>query len=152
MKKADGLKQISDSMRLMDEKLDAISKDLNNPKTGLIRVNERLDAISEDLNNPRTGLRRVNERLDSISNELNNPKSGLGRLNERMDVLWEQVEKITLDTGEISETVGSHSVVLKRIESKLDRISDNTRRLDKRVKTTEAALGISPPAELALYE
>lgn len=147
MKRTNDLKNISDILRLMqdkqsamDGKLDAISKDLNNPKTGLIRVNERLDVISEDLNNPKTGLRRVNERLDSISNELNNPKSGLGRLNERMDVLWEQVEKITLDTGETTETLGFHTAVLKRIESKMDLISDNTRRLDKRVKTTEAAL------------
>lgn len=110
MKNTGDLRQISDTLRLMQDKQSV-----------------------------------MDEKLDAISKDLNHPKTGLGRLNERMDAVWDQVEKITLTTEEVKET-------LVRMETRMERITDNTRKLDKRVKTTEAELGIAPPAELSLYE
>lgn len=91
-------------------------------------MNEKLDGISRG--------------LDIVQGQLNNPKTGLKRINQRMDALWDQVDRVTVGMEGVKET----------IESKMEQIIDNTRRLGKRVKTTEAELGIAPPAELTLYE
>lgn len=97
-----------------------------------------------------TFKRLLNEALDPIKERLDDPETGLKRINKRMDILWDQVVKITTDMEGVNEKLDAHSRSLKRIESKFELSEDDIKKLDKRVKTTEASLGISPPPELTI--
>lgn len=94
MKKDDDLRAIVKLQSVMNEKLDAISKDLNDPKTGLVAINDRLE----------------------------DPKTGLKKINEKMDALWEQVEKVTFGVDHLKEVSKNQSKSLNRSGDNIRRI------------------------------
>ncbi len=75
----------------------------------------------------------------------------LNRVEKKVDILWEQVEKVTFGLEKVKETLGVHTDVLKRIEAKIEKNSDNIHKLNKRVVTVEGKLGIASPPELTVY-
>lgn len=63
MKKSDALKQIN-------EKLDAISKDLNNPKTGLKRINQRMDALWDQVVEVTGNVVEIKDTIKKIDSKI----------------------------------------------------------------------------------
>lgn len=94
--------------------------------------------------------RLLDEALEPITGRLDDPKTGLKRTNEKIDVLWDQVEKITFGMEDIKETLDSYTTQLKSIETKTEKISDDTGKLDKRLLEVEDNVGIVPRPELTL--
>lgn len=84
----------------------------------------------------RTAFEPVNQKLDDQG--------------KKLGILWDQVERVTIDIEEVKETLGSHTKILKNIEVKFERNSDDTVKLNKRLTKVEQNLGIAPPPELTL--
>lgn len=106
-------------------------------------LNQALKPIIKRLDDPKTGLVAINNRLDD-------PKTGLRRINEKIDVLWDQVERVTFGMDNAKETLDSHTTYLRNIETKVEKSSDDTGKLDKRLSEVEGHVGIAPPPELTL--
>lgn len=100
--------------------------------------------VREEIN---TALKPVNTDLGEVKSGLKNVKSGLKNVERKLDILWEQVEKVTIDLEDVKDTQGSHTTLLKEINSKVEHNTDNTKRLDRRVRETEKHLGIVPSPE-----
>lgn len=139
MNNDDLVKKIGD---IVDEKINKAIKP----------IKQTLNTVTKQLGDPKTGLKSINNRLDGITTRLDDPKTGLGRLNGRFDILWEQTVSLTEDMTEVKETLESHSASLKRLETNTEHSRDNVHRVDKRVSTIEAQLGISPPPELVIIK
>ncbi len=65
------------------------------------------------------------------------------KINQKLDALWDQTVKLTENLEEVKDAVKSQA-------APLNETNDNIRKLDKRVTTTEAHLGIVPPPELTV--
>lgn len=74
---AGNVKSVKEQQSVMNEKLDVISKDLNNPKTGLKRINERMDALWDQVVKITADMEGVTEKLDSHSSVLKRIESNL---------------------------------------------------------------------------
>lgn len=77
-------------------------------------------------------------------------KEELEPVTQKLDVLWDQVVKVTEDIGEVKETLDSHTAVLKGIEVKTEKNSEDIEKVDKRLTETESHVGIVPPSELTI--
>lgn len=97
-------------------------------------------------------IRRViKEELKPINSKLDVQGERLDAQGKKVDILWDQVEKVTIGLDEVNEKLDSQVVVLKRIEQKVDKNSDDSMKLDKRLTKVENHLGIAPPPELTLF-
>lgn len=56
----------NDFKKLLDESLKPIKGDLKGVKKDLEIVNNRLGSVGKQLNDPKTGLKRINEKLDAL--------------------------------------------------------------------------------------
>lgn len=136
MKKPDDLKQIKELLEIVKHKVDTMEVSRTGQFASLHLMKDQQSVI--------------NAKLDAISKDLNNPKTGLKRINERMEVLWDQVVEVTADLEGVGEIMDSHTAYLKRIETKIDKDSEDIEKLDKRLSDVEDNAGIIPRPELTL--
>ncbi|SRR3989344_4675833 len=125
-----------DYKKLLNEALDPIKKQLEDPDTGLAAINNRL-------NDPDNGLAAINNRLNdpdnglaAISKRLNDPDTGLTAINRRLDAN-------TAAVVELESTIKGYADAYKTNKT-------NIERLDDRVIQLEDKTGIIPPPELTI--
>lgn len=97
-----------------------------------------------------TALRPVNKGLKTVNTGLKAVKKDLKSVDRKLDILWDQTDRLTKNIVSIEDTLNSHTTALTRIEVKIENDSENIRKLDKRLTTSEAHLGIAAPPELTL--
>lgn len=79
-------------------------------------LNEALQPIKDQLEDPRTGLIAINRRLED-------PKTGLKRINEKLDALWDQTTSLTVNAENIKEAIKNQAGSLKQTDENLKKIN-----------------------------
>lgn len=89
----------------------------------------------------------LNQIRGVVKEEVN---TALEPVIKKLDTLWDQTVKLTENMTEVQETLDSHTVALKRIEVKIEKNSEDIKKVDQRLTKAESRLGISTPLEPAI--
>ncbi len=92
----------------------------------------------------------INTSLEPINEKLDTQDKRLGTQGKKLDALWDQVVRVSGDLEEVKEILDSHTTMLKSIEVKTEKNSDDIKKVDKRLMKVESRLGIVSPPELTI--
>lgn len=120
-------------------------------------VDERLKPLFGEIAKVKQGqfmqyseVQRIGKDIARIDSQLENLNDGQKENTRIIKILWDQTGQVLAELEDIKEMQVNHTKFLTSIDEKVEKESDDTQKLSKRLTEVEDNLGIVAPSELTV--